>query len=95
MAEPAEQRRIIRRRAEDRAAGRAPQALRAWEASDASATNGQDEARVYFEDEGGAGAPVILHHGFADSVQDGPQPRRAAVEQERTVHRWLRGLTRR
>lgn len=34
------------------------------------ATNGHDGARVYFEDEGGAGAPVILHDGFADSVQD-------------------------
>jgi pimeloyl-ACP methyl ester carboxylesterase len=34
------------------------------------ATNGQDGARVYFEDEGGDGAPVILHDGFADSVLD-------------------------
>ena len=34
------------------------------------ATNGQDGARVYFEDQGGDGAPVILHDGFADSVQD-------------------------
>jgi pimeloyl-ACP methyl ester carboxylesterase len=34
------------------------------------ATNGQDGARVYFEDEGGDGAPVILHDGFADSVPD-------------------------
>lgn len=34
------------------------------------ATNGQDGARVYFEDQGGDGAPVILHDGFADSVED-------------------------
>jgi pimeloyl-ACP methyl ester carboxylesterase len=34
------------------------------------ATNGQDGARVYFEDEGDDGAPVILHDGFADSVED-------------------------
>jgi pimeloyl-ACP methyl ester carboxylesterase len=34
------------------------------------AANGRDGARVYFEDEGGDGAPVILHDGFADSVKD-------------------------
>jgi pimeloyl-ACP methyl ester carboxylesterase len=34
------------------------------------ATNAQDGVRVYFEDEGGDGAPVILHDGFADSVRD-------------------------
>jgi pimeloyl-ACP methyl ester carboxylesterase len=34
------------------------------------ATNGQDGARVYFEDKGGEGAPVILHDGFGDSVPD-------------------------
>jgi pimeloyl-ACP methyl ester carboxylesterase len=34
------------------------------------ATNRRDGARVYFEDQGGDGAPVILHDGFADSVQD-------------------------
>jgi pimeloyl-ACP methyl ester carboxylesterase len=34
------------------------------------ATNARDGARVYFEDEGGDGAAVILHDGFADSVQD-------------------------
>jgi pimeloyl-ACP methyl ester carboxylesterase len=34
------------------------------------AANGQDGARVYFEHEGGDGAPVILHDGFADSVED-------------------------
>lgn len=34
------------------------------------ATNGMDGARVYFEDLGSDGAPVILHDGFADSVQD-------------------------
>jgi pimeloyl-ACP methyl ester carboxylesterase len=34
------------------------------------ATNGQDRSRVYFEDDGGDGAPVILHDGFADSVED-------------------------
>jgi pimeloyl-ACP methyl ester carboxylesterase len=34
------------------------------------ATNGWDGARVYFEDEGGDGAPVILHDGFADCVHD-------------------------
>ena len=34
------------------------------------AANGDDGARVYFEDDGGDGVPVILHDGFADSVQD-------------------------
>jgi pimeloyl-ACP methyl ester carboxylesterase len=34
------------------------------------ATNCRDGVRVYFEDEGGDGAPVILHDGLADSVQD-------------------------
>lgn len=34
------------------------------------ATNGQDGIRIYFEDDGGAGAPVLLHDGFGDSVQD-------------------------
>jgi pimeloyl-ACP methyl ester carboxylesterase len=34
------------------------------------AVNGRDGARVYFEDQGGDGAPVILYDGFADSVQD-------------------------
>jgi pimeloyl-ACP methyl ester carboxylesterase len=36
----------------------------------AYATNGQDGARVYFEDQGGDGAPVVLYDGFADCVQD-------------------------
>ena len=34
------------------------------------ATNGQDGTRIYFEDDGGGGAPVLLHDGFGDSVQD-------------------------
>jgi pimeloyl-ACP methyl ester carboxylesterase len=34
------------------------------------AANGNDGARVYFEDGGGDGVPVILHDGFADSVED-------------------------
>jgi pimeloyl-ACP methyl ester carboxylesterase len=34
------------------------------------ATNGQDGSRVHFEDDDGDGAPVILHDGFADSVED-------------------------
>lgn len=34
------------------------------------ATNGQDGSRVHFEDDGGDGAPVILHDGFGDSVED-------------------------
>jgi pimeloyl-ACP methyl ester carboxylesterase len=34
------------------------------------ATNGKDGVRVYFEDQGGDGAPVILHDGFGDSVED-------------------------
>jgi pimeloyl-ACP methyl ester carboxylesterase len=33
-------------------------------------TNPRDGVRIYFEDEGGAGAPVLLHDGFADSVED-------------------------
>lgn len=36
----------------------------------AYATNGQDGIRVYFEDAGGDGAPVILHDGFGDCVDD-------------------------
>ena len=34
------------------------------------AANGHDGARVYFEDDGGDGAPVVLHDGFADCVGD-------------------------
>jgi pimeloyl-ACP methyl ester carboxylesterase len=34
------------------------------------ATNGRDGTRVYYEDEGGAGAPVVLHGGLLDSVAD-------------------------
>lgn len=34
------------------------------------ATNGQDGIRIYFEDDGGGGVPVLLHDGFGDSVQD-------------------------
>jgi pimeloyl-ACP methyl ester carboxylesterase len=34
------------------------------------AANGHDGVRVYFEDQGGDGAPVMLHDGFADSVRD-------------------------
>jgi pimeloyl-ACP methyl ester carboxylesterase len=34
------------------------------------ATNGQDGARLYFEDEGGDGTPVVLYGGFLDKVQD-------------------------
>ncbi len=34
------------------------------------AANRRDGAQVYFEDQGGDGAPVILYDGFADSVQD-------------------------
>jgi pimeloyl-ACP methyl ester carboxylesterase len=34
------------------------------------ATNGRDGTRVYFEDEGGDGVPVVLHGGFLDSVAD-------------------------
>ncbi len=36
----------------------------------AYAANGLDGARLYYEDDGGPGVPVILHDGFADSVQD-------------------------
>ncbi|MDQ3587208.1 MAG: alpha/beta hydrolase [Actinomycetota bacterium] len=36
----------------------------------AYAANGHDGVRIYFEDEGGAGVPVLLHDGFGDSVQD-------------------------
>jgi pimeloyl-ACP methyl ester carboxylesterase len=34
------------------------------------ATNGQDGARVYFEPSDGDGAAVVMHDGFADSVDD-------------------------
>jgi pimeloyl-ACP methyl ester carboxylesterase len=34
------------------------------------ATNGRDGTRVYFEDQGGDGAPVVLHGGLLDSVPD-------------------------
>ena len=33
-------------------------------------TNGRDGRRVYFEDDGGDGAPVVLHGGLLDSVAD-------------------------
>ena len=36
----------------------------------AYATNGRDGARLYFEDEGGDGTPVVLYGGFLDKVQD-------------------------
>ena len=32
------------------------------------ATNALDGSRVYFEDEGGDGTPVVLHGGIIDSV---------------------------
>ena len=35
-----------------------------------SATNGRDGIRVYFEDDGGEGAPVVFHGGLLDSVTD-------------------------
>jgi pimeloyl-ACP methyl ester carboxylesterase len=34
------------------------------------ATNGRDGIRVYFEDDGGEGAPVVFHGGLLDSVTD-------------------------
>src|SRR5215207_7869917 len=34
------------------------------------ATNRLDGSRTYFEDDGGQGAPVVLHGGFLDSVVD-------------------------
>ncbi len=34
------------------------------------ATNRRDGTRIYFEDDGGGGAPVLLHDGFGDSVED-------------------------
>ena len=34
------------------------------------ATNARDRSRVYFEDDGGAGVPVVLHGGLLDSVAD-------------------------
>jgi pimeloyl-ACP methyl ester carboxylesterase len=34
------------------------------------ATNGRDGRRVYFEDDGGEGAPVVFHGGLLDSVAD-------------------------
>jgi pimeloyl-ACP methyl ester carboxylesterase len=34
------------------------------------ATNGWDGTRVYFEDAGGVGVPVVIHGGFLDSVAD-------------------------
>lgn len=33
-------------------------------------TNPVDGARIYFEDDGGQGAPVVLHGGFLDGVAD-------------------------
>jgi hypothetical protein len=32
------------------------------------ATNALDGSRVYFEDDGGDGTPVVLHGGIIDSV---------------------------
>jgi pimeloyl-ACP methyl ester carboxylesterase len=34
------------------------------------ATNHLDATRIYFEDDGGEGAPVVLHGGFLDGVAD-------------------------
>jgi pimeloyl-ACP methyl ester carboxylesterase len=34
------------------------------------ATNGRDGGRVYFEDDGGDGAPVVFHGGLLDAVAD-------------------------
>ena len=34
------------------------------------ATNSQDGSQIYFEDDGGDGAPVVLHGGLLDSVAD-------------------------
>ena len=34
------------------------------------ATNGRDGIWVYFEDDGGEGAPVVFHGGLLDSVTD-------------------------
>lgn len=34
------------------------------------ATNGRDGRRVYFEDDGGDGAPVVFHGGLLDAVAD-------------------------
>ena len=42
------------------------------------ATNAQDGTRVYYEDDGGDGAAVVLHGGFLDSVAD---LREAAIAQ--------------
>jgi hypothetical protein len=36
----------------------------------AYATNERDGIRVYFEDDGGEGAPVVLHGGPLDPVAD-------------------------
>jgi pimeloyl-ACP methyl ester carboxylesterase len=36
----------------------------------AYATNALDEARIYFEDTGGSGIPVVLHGGLLDCVDD-------------------------
>ena len=42
------------------------------------ATNAQDGTRIYFEDDGGDGAAVVLHGGFLDSIAD---LREAAIAQ--------------
>jgi pimeloyl-ACP methyl ester carboxylesterase len=36
----------------------------------AYATNERDGIRIYFEDDGGEGAPVVFHGGLLDSVAD-------------------------
>ena len=33
------------------------------------ATNARDESRVYFEDDGGAGAPIVILGGFLDPIE--------------------------
>ena len=33
------------------------------------ATNTQDESRVYFEDDGGDGTPIVILGGFLDPIE--------------------------
>src|SRR4029078_12514519 len=33
------------------------------------ATNARDGSRVYFEDDGGEGTPVVIHGGFLDPIK--------------------------
>jgi pimeloyl-ACP methyl ester carboxylesterase len=60
------------------------------------AKNGEDGRRIYFEDEGGAAPPVVIHGGFLDSVPTVRQLdiARAITREFRVIYVDHRGLGR-